>query len=111
VARGFTWSIYIDDDGFAWALKVDSDQALDPTRGWSPATLPAPVALPRGWRPREVYGFDADGNRRFTRVGTVTCDLWTGVATAFTIEANDNTDVTVTVVGKRGELRRGPSAA
>jgi hypothetical protein len=111
VARGFTWCVYIDDDGFAYGLKVDSDQAADPTRGWVPVELPAPVALPRGWRPREVYGFDSEGNRRFTRVARTDADLWTGVATSFDIEGNDNTNVTVEVVGRRGELKRGPSAA
>jgi hypothetical protein len=111
VARGFTWCIYIDDNGFAWSLKIDSDQADDPKRGWIPTNAPSPPPLPRGWRPREVFGFDSQGNRRFTRVATTDADLWTGAATDFDIEANDNTTVTVTVVGRRGELRRGPSAS
>jgi hypothetical protein len=39
-------------------------------------------------------------------VGDTAADLWTGVATTFTVEANDNTIDTMTVTSRTGEKRR-----
>jgi hypothetical protein len=106
MSRGFTWCVYVDDLDRQWALRVDADEALDPIRGWGAAAGLGLVPLPRGWKPRRVWGYDAVGNLRETRVATTTCDLWTGAATVFQIEANDNTLVDVTRVGTFAENMR-----
>lgn len=110
MSRGFIWAEYVTDDGQPFALKVDADYFFEPARGWSASATSDSLPLPRGWKPRRVWGYDAAGNRQSAVVSTVLADLWTGVTTVFGVEANDNTVKSVTVVGRWQEQRRGPTA-
>ena len=74
--------------------------------GWVSAAGLGLLPLPRGWRPRRVYGYDPTGNRRETRVASTAAALWTGAASTFAIEASDNTLVDITVSGMIGEDTR-----
>jgi hypothetical protein len=101
--RGFAWAYYESDDGVTYALRVDQDYVEMPERGWTaPAVAGTPV-YPRGWVPRKVVGLDEAGHPREALVGTVTCDLWTGAATTFVINATDELPHTCTVTGRRSE--------
>jgi len=97
------WRKYVADDATEFAVLVDADQAADATRGWASVTAGTPY-LPAGSSPRHVVGLSAStGRTGSTRVGTVTCDLWTGAATTFTVEANDQTTDTLTVMTRQPE--------
>jgi hypothetical protein len=100
--RGFSWMTYVTDSGQSFALRVDSDQALDPGRGWVEASIDMPV-LPRGWRPRTVHGRDYGGIAHRTRVATLNAPLWTGSQITFTVEGTDLQLHTVIVSGRRNE--------
>lgn len=100
--------MYADDTATLWALRVDSDHALAPGRGWVTDGVDSLVPLPRLWRPRRVVGVDVDGRTQTAVIATVEADLWTGVETAFDVEANDNTVTTATVIERQAEVRRGP---
>lgn len=102
--------MYVDDTATPWALRVDSDHALGLGRGWVTDGVEGLVPLPRLWRPRRVVGIDLDGRTQTAVVGTVECDLWTGVQLAFDVEANDNTLVEATVIERQAEVRRVPTA-
>ncbi len=58
-------------------------------RGWSGPAVPGTIVYPRFWSPRRVVGHDSDGNRQLAIVASVTADLWTGVATTFTVTGTD----------------------
>jgi hypothetical protein len=106
VPRGYVWRKYVADDATEWALLVDADHAAIGSRGWSAPTSGTP-AFPRASRPRRVFGISpSTGRPGTTVVGTVTCDLWTGVVTTFTVEANDQTTDTMTVVHRLPERIR-----
>jgi len=96
--RGYVWRKYVDDAGNEWALRVDADHAAIASRGW--ATIVAGThPLPRECRPRRVFGYSpTTGRPGMAIVGTTTCDLWTGVATTFTVEANDQSTDTINVL-------------
>lgn len=104
--RGMSFRTYTADNGDEFQTLVDSDEATDAARGWGVA-LPGTDMLPRAFKERRVHGLSATTGRRGScRVGALTADLWTGVATAFTVEANDNTTDTMTVTSRTGERRR-----
>lgn len=103
--RGFTTSIYVDDDGNAWSLRVDADEQLESSRGFDAAGDLPLSPLPRGWLPRRVVGLDSSGSAQHARVGRVDADLWTGVATNFVLMLSDGTADTAVVVALQRELR------
>lgn len=103
MARGFVWALYVTDEGVGYGLKVDADSFGQASRGWSNAIGLGVQPLPRGWRARRVYGLEPDGSRHWTRVGTVECDLWTGVVNTFSVETNEGSSVTCTVNERRAE--------
>jgi hypothetical protein len=89
VTRGYLWGYYHSDDGNTYAWRVNAEYAAMPERGWvTPAAHGTPV-YPRFWSPRRVVGHDATGQRQVAIVASVTADLWTGVATTFTINGTD----------------------
>jgi hypothetical protein len=104
--RGFQWSVYVDDQGASWSLRVDADEAQDPIRGWTVVTDVTTPPLPRGWRPRYVQGLDENGNPRRARVGTVDCGLWLGSATTFTVEGTDQLLHQCEVIARQQENTR-----
>lgn len=104
--RGMSFRTYTADDGTEFQTLVDSDEAAIGARGWGVA-LPGTDLIPRGFKERRAHGVSATTGRRAScRVGALTADLWTGVATTFTVEANDNTTDTMTVTSRTGEKRR-----
>lgn len=103
--RGMRYGVYVRDDGTTtYARLVDSDEFAQASRGWSATGVAGLPLLPIKSKPRVVYGVSATSGRRGSAVvATVGADLWTGVATTFTVEANDNTTDTMTVTRRRGE--------
>jgi hypothetical protein len=104
--RGFVWCLYIDDAERPFVLRVDADLALLPEAGWVQTDEASMIPFPREWRPRRVYGWDAEGNLRFRRVATTTCDLWTGAVDTFQIQGTDNLAHSVIVLGRQMENTR-----
>lgn len=97
---------YTCDDGTVFQTLVDADEAAIAARGWAAATIGGDL-LPRGFKERRANGVSAGSGRRAScRVGSTVADLWTGVVTTFTVEADDNTIDTMTVTGLSGEKRR-----
>lgn len=103
--RGFAWSLYVDDTGASWSVRVDADYALDPDRGWQGADPNVVTQLPRGWSIRRVLGVDDEGNEVFAGVATTDAPLWTGAAPAFTFNATDQLAHTATVIAMFAERR------
>jgi hypothetical protein len=103
--RGMRYAVYVRDDGTTkYARLVDSDQFAEAGRGWSATGVAGLPLLPIKSKARVVYGVSATTGRRGSAVvATVGADLWTGVATTFTVEANDGTSDTMTVTRRRGE--------
>lgn len=103
--RGMRYGVYVRDDGTTtYARLVDSDEFAQASRGWVATGVAGLPLLPIKTKPRVVYGVSATSGRRGTAiVATVGADLWTGVATTFTVEANDGTSDTMTVTRRRGE--------
>ena len=97
---------YTADNGDAFQTLVDADEAAIAARDWAAAVVGGDL-LPRGFKERRAHGVSASTGRRGScRVGSTTADLWTGVATTFTVEADDNTIDTLTVTSRTGERRR-----
>lgn len=107
LVRGMVYKSYTCDDGTTkFQTLVDADEAADATRGWG-AVTPGGDLIPRGFKERRANGVSATSGRRGScRVGSTTANLWTGVATTFTVEADDNTIDTMTVTSLSGEKRR-----
>lgn len=106
LVRGMVYKGYQADDGTLFQTLVDADEAAIAARGWAAATVGGDL-LPRGFKERRVHGVSASTGRRGScRVGTIAADLWSGVATTFTVEADDNTIDTMTVTSRSGEKRR-----
>jgi|SRR5215468_27104 len=106
LVRGMVYQTYIADNGDAFQTLVDADEAAIAARGWTPTTVGGDL-LPRGFKERRAHGISATSGRRGScRVGSTVADLWTGVATTFTVEADDNTIDTMTVTSRTGERRR-----
>jgi hypothetical protein len=106
LTRGYVWRKYVADDATEYALLVDADHATDTDRGWATVAAGTP-ALPRGSHPRRVLGLSPSSGRPGSAViGDPSADLWTGVATTFTVEANDQTTDTMTVTERRAERIR-----
>jgi len=104
--RGFVYCGYTCDNGDVFQTLVDADEALIADRGWAAVTVGADL-LPQQFRPRRIYGLSpSTGRRARIRVGTTTCDLWTGVANTFTVELDTGTPDTMNVVGRTQERRR-----
>lgn len=105
--RGMVYKTYTADDGTStFQTLVDADEAAITARGWG-AVIPGGDFLPRGFKERRANGVSATTGRRGScRVGSTAADLWTGVATTFTVEADDNTIDTLTVTSRTGEKRR-----
>jgi hypothetical protein len=104
--RGLVLKGYTADDGTVVQTRVVADEAADATRGWAAVSAGGDL-LPRGFKERRAHGLSATSGRRGScRVGSTTADLWTGTATTFTVEADDNTIDTMTVTSRSGEKRR-----
>lgn len=98
------YAIYEADDATQYARLVDADQAAQAARGWVTTGVAGLPLLPIRAKPRVVYGVSATSGRRGSAVvASPTADLWTGVATTFSVEANDGTSDTMTVTRRRGE--------
>lgn len=101
--RGRTPGAYHTDGGTQYKMSVDKDRFATARFGWAAPGGVLPQ-LPRGAKPRHVVGVSATTGRRGTGVvPVVTADLWTGVATTFQVEADDQTLDTMTVTGRIGE--------
>lgn len=106
LVRGMVFKSYGADDGTQFQTLVDADEAAIASRGWG-AVVAGGDMLPRGFKERRANGISATTGRRGScRVGSITCDLWTGVVNTFTVEADDNTIDTMTVTSRTGEKRR-----
>lgn len=106
LVRGMVYKSYTADDGTIFQTLVDADEAAIAARGWA-AGVPGGDLIPRGFKERRAHGISAASGRRGScRVGAITADLWTGVATSFTVEADDNTVDTMDVTSRSGEKRR-----
>jgi len=106
LVRGMVYMGYTADDGTVFQTLVDADEAAIAARGWVAATAGGDL-LPRGFKERRAHGVSpTTGRRGSCRVGATTADLWTGVATTFTVEGNDNTVDTMNVTSRTGEKRR-----
>jgi hypothetical protein len=103
MTRGFGWGYYDSDDGHTYALHVDADYLGMSERGWTSPAAPGTYVYPRGWTPRRAFGLDDRGKLQEAVVATVTADLWTGVATTFTVNGTDEMPHTVTVIGTKAE--------
>jgi len=101
------YKTYTCDDGTTtFQTLVDADEAAIAARGWGAVSVGGDF-LPRGFKERRANGVSATTGRRGScRVGSTAADLWTGVATTFTVEADDNTLDTLTVTSRTGEKRR-----
>lgn len=101
--RGRTRGKYISDGATDFAMSVDKDRFAVAAFKWTAATS-AMNAIPRGCKPRHVTGLSAATGRRGTAVvPDVTADIWTGVATTFQVEADDQTLDTMTVTHRIAE--------
>src|SRR6185369_4664133 len=107
LVRGMVYASYTCDDGTTvFQTLVDADEALITARGWGAAVAGGDL-IPRGFKERRAQGISpTTGRRDSCRVGSTTADLWTGVATSFTVEGNDNTIDTLDVTSRTGEKRR-----
>lgn len=106
LVRGMLYKTYFADNGDTFQTLVDADESAIAARGWGTAVVGGDL-LPRGFKERRANGISATSGRRGNcRVATTTADLWTGVATTFTVEADDNTIDTLTVTSRTGEKRR-----
>lgn len=107
LVRGMVYKSYTCDDGTTkFQTLVDADEAAITARGWGTVVTGGDL-LPRGFKERRVHGVSATTGRRGScRVGSTTADLWTGLASTFTVEADDNTIDTMTVTSRVGEKRR-----
>lgn len=103
MSRGYTWGYYLSDDGNTYAWRVDSDYFGFPERGWTGPAVAGTIVYPRFWSPRRVVGHDTSGNHQVAIVAAVTADLWTGVATTFTINGTDELPHVCTVDFRQGE--------
>jgi len=104
--RGFVYRGYTCDNGDVFQTLVDADEALITDRGWVAPTVGADL-LPKQFVARRVFGISpTSGRRGKTRVGSTSCDLWTGVVTSFTVELDTGAVDTLTVIGRRQERRR-----
>jgi len=92
-------ALYTADHGNNFNMMIPDDDIADATRGWG-----APGAgLDTGAKyitERHVDGVDTSGNHRKAIVADTAADLWTGVASTFTVAG-----VTYTVIGYVGEKR------
>lgn len=107
MARGFTYAIYTADNDAQYLRQVDADHALVVERGWALWDGTTPHNLwPQRAKPRMVFGVSpTTGRRGYAVIGSVSAELWSGVATTFVVETNDPaapTD-TLTVTRRRGE--------
>ncbi len=106
LVRGMVFKGYTADSGTVFQTLVDADEAAIAARGWAAATVGGDL-IPRGFKERRAPGISgATGRRGSCRVGSTASDLWTGVASTFTVEADDNTIDTMTVTSRTGERRR-----
>lgn len=102
--RGMVYAIYEDDNANQFARLVDADQAADTERGWVTTGVAGLPLVPIKAKLRRVYGISATSGRRgMAIVATTSATLWTGAATTFTVEGNDNTNDTMTVTRRVGE--------
>lgn len=103
------WRAYVSDVGASYAMQVDADHAAISARGWGAVAAGTP-AFPSGSQPRRVVGYSlTTGRIGKARVGTTTCGLWTGATLTFTVEADDGTIDTMTVIQRIPErIRKAP---
>ena len=107
LVRGMVYRSYTCDDGTTvFQTLVDADEEAIAARGWGAAVAGGDL-IPRGFKERRANGISpTTGRRGSRRVGSTAADLWTGVATTFTVEGNDNTIDTLDVTSRTGEKRR-----
>lgn len=105
--RGREYAVYATDAGTEFAVNEDSDYVAQLARGWTP--MPSGASrdlLPRGFKPRRVYGIDAEGYRGSAVVASNAAPLWIGTVNTFDIEGSDGATHTMVVTGRVGEKRR-----
>ena len=107
LVRGMVYASYTADDGTTvFQTLVDADEAAIAAIGWGAAVAGGDL-IPRGFKERRANGVSpTTGRRGSCRVGSTAADLWTGVASTFTVEGNDNTIDTLDVTSRTGEKRR-----
>jgi hypothetical protein len=103
VTRGFAWGYYVSDDGNTYALQVDADYLAMAERGWTGPAIAGTIVYPRGWTPRRVIGLDDRGKLQQAVVASTSADLWTGVASTFTINGTDELPHTCNVIARKSE--------
>jgi hypothetical protein len=101
--RGRARCTYVTDTGLAFWVWVDRDALADPNRGWVEAPPGELAPLGRQFLPRRVIGLDSDGHTRYSRIGTVAAELWTGSATTWLYEGSDLELHVATVVARQEE--------
>lgn len=92
-------ALYKADHGNNFNMMVPDDDIAVAARGWSAAGAGLDTGS-KYCKPRHVDGVDGAGNHRTAIVADATADLWTGVASTFTVAG-----VSYTVIGYVGEKR------
>jgi hypothetical protein len=105
VPRGFTYCVYVDDNGGRWGVAVDSDYVDHPGRGWVRSLDNELYPLPRGWRTRRAIGLDSRGTEQSAVVGTLDAPLWVGTDPVFTFRDSEGTPQFATVIRLEAERR------
>lgn len=102
--RGRKLGAYSTDGGAGvFNTMVDADRFAVAAFNWV-AGIPGNAFLPRRFKPRHVTGLSVTSGRRASAtVPSLGADIWTGAATTFDVEADDQTIDTMTVVSRIGE--------
>lgn len=90
---------YVADHGGDFNMLIPDDDIADTNRGWAAAG----AGLDTGAKfctPRHVTGVESGGAHRKAIIATTAADLWSGVASTFTVAG-----LTYHVVGYVGEKR------
>jgi hypothetical protein len=97
--RTMSPALYLADHGANFNMMIPDDDIADANRGWGAAG----AGLDTGAKyctPRHVDGVSAAGDHRRAIVADPAADLWTGVASSFTVAG-----VVYNVIGYIGEKR------
>jgi hypothetical protein len=107
----FTNGVYLTDGAVPIVVKVETDRFANTDFAW---TAPTPGSIKTGYgsvKPRRVFGVcRADavpanvGKARSEIVPDIGANVWTGMATSFTVEDPEGVEHTYTITSRRGEL-------
>ena len=96
---------YFTDAAVARVVKVETDRFGNADFGWTAPAAGTPYTGYGTMRPRKVFGVDPlTGKGRGEIVPDIGANIWTGVATTFTVESPEGVEVTYNVTSRRGEL-------